>query len=69
MDSITQQIPLLRGEADNYDGVTVTIAEHMDAEVFTERLRASLSYWREEVLTIDFRVNPYKLIVQIKESL
>jgi len=46
------QIPLLEGETDNYDGVTVTMVEPMDSEVFTESLRASLSHWREEVLTI-----------------
>ncbi|KAJ0233038.1 NUDIX hydrolase domain-containing protein [Hirschfeldia incana] len=39
---------LLVGEADNYDGVTVTMDEPMDAEVFTHRLRASLSHWREQ---------------------
>lgn len=49
---------LLKGEADNYDGVTVTISESMDAQVFTEKLKASLSLWKEQVLTIDFRFNP-----------
>ncbi|KAF8080526.1 hypothetical protein N665_0936s0005 [Sinapis alba] len=39
---------LLIGETDNYDGVTVTMEEPMDAEVFTARLRASLSHWRQE---------------------
>ncbi|CAF2231806.1 hypothetical protein BRARA_H00834 [Brassica rapa] len=39
---------LLIGEPDNYDGVTVTMEEPMDAEVFTARLRASLSQWRQE---------------------
>ncbi|KAJ4881174.1 Nudix hydrolase 7 [Raphanus sativus] len=39
---------LLIGETDSYDGVTVTVEEPMDAEVFTERLRASLSHWRQE---------------------
>ncbi|VVB01409.1 unnamed protein product [Arabis nemorensis] len=39
---------LLKGEADNYDGVTVTISEAMDAQVFTEKLKASLSIWKEE---------------------
>ncbi|CAE5976084.1 unnamed protein product [Arabidopsis arenosa] len=48
MDTRAQQIPLLEGEIDNYDGVTVTMVEPMDAEVFTESLRASLSHWREE---------------------
>jgi len=44
-----EQIPLLfKGETDNFHGVTVTIEEPMEAEVFTERLRASLSHWREE---------------------
>lgn len=42
---------LLIGETDSYDGVTVTVEEPMDAEVFTERLRASLSHWRQEVFT------------------
>ncbi|ESQ55867.1 hypothetical protein EUTSA_v10025945mg [Eutrema salsugineum] len=42
------QILLLEGETDNFNGVTVTIEEPMDAEVFTERLKASLSHWREE---------------------
>lgn len=55
MDPRAQQIPLLEGETDNYDGVTVTMVEPMDAEVFTESLRASLSHWREEVLTIYLR--------------
>ena len=41
---------ILNGETDNYDGVTVTMDEPMDAEVFTHRLRASLSHWREQVL-------------------
>lgn len=39
---------ILIGETDNYDGVTVTMNEPMDAEVFTHRLRASLSHWRQE---------------------
>lgn len=39
---------VLIGEIDNYDGVTVTMSEPMDAEVFTHRLRASLSHWRQE---------------------
>ncbi|CDY09721.1 BnaC07g33400D [Brassica napus] len=39
---------ILNGETDNYDGVTVTMDEPMDAEVFTHRLRASLSHWREQ---------------------
>ncbi|KAG2263370.1 hypothetical protein Bca52824_070449 [Brassica carinata] len=39
---------ILIGETDNYDGVTVTMDEPMDAEVFTHRLRASLSLWREQ---------------------
>ncbi|KAF8082587.1 hypothetical protein N665_0818s0003 [Sinapis alba] len=39
---------ILIGETDNYDGVTVTMEEPMDAEVFTHRLRASLSHWRQE---------------------
>ncbi|KAL0854792.1 hypothetical protein Bca101_059944 [Brassica carinata] len=39
---------LLIGETDNYDGVTVTMEEPMDAEVFTARLRTSLSHWRQE---------------------
>ncbi|WZY70089.1 hypothetical protein YC2023_002329 [Brassica napus] len=39
---------IFQGEPDNYDGVTVTIAEPMDAAVFTEKLRASLSHWRQE---------------------
>ncbi|KAG2239125.1 hypothetical protein Bca52824_089985 [Brassica carinata] len=39
---------IFQGEADNYDGVTVTITEAMDATVFTEKLRASLSHWRQE---------------------
>lgn len=39
---------ILIGETDNYDGVTVTMNEPMDAEVFTHRLRASLSHWREQ---------------------
>lgn len=42
---------ILIGETDNYDGVTLTIEEPMDAEVFAERLRASLSHWRQEVFT------------------
>lgn len=48
MGTRAQQIPLLEGETDNYDGVTVTMVEPMDSEVFTESLRASLSHWREE---------------------
>ncbi|CAH2078937.1 unnamed protein product [Thlaspi arvense] len=47
MDNTAEQVILLNGEADNYNGVTVTIKERIDAEVFTERLRASLSHWRE----------------------
>ncbi|KAJ4900093.1 Nudix hydrolase 7 [Raphanus sativus] len=39
---------ILIGETDNYDGVTVTMNEPMDAEVFSHRLRASLSHWRQE---------------------
>lgn len=40
---------IFQGESDNYDGVTVTITEAMDAADFTEKLRASLSHWRQEV--------------------
>lgn len=45
---------ILIGETDNYDGVTVTMNEPMDAEVFTHRLRASLSHWRQEVFFTTF---------------
>ncbi|XP_010435024.1 PREDICTED: nudix hydrolase 7-like [Camelina sativa] len=48
MESRAKQISLLDGEIDNYDGVTVNMEEPMSAEVFTQRLRASLSHWRDE---------------------
>lgn len=48
---------LLIGEPDNYDGVTVTMEEPMDAEVFTARLRASLSQWRQEVFTSSIQLS------------
>ncbi|CAN8274993.1 unnamed protein product [Cochlearia groenlandica] len=42
---VSDQIHLLNGVTDNYDGVTVTIEEPMVPEVFTHRLKASLSQW------------------------
>uniref|UniRef100_A0A1J3J0K3 Nudix hydrolase n=2 Tax=Noccaea caerulescens TaxID=107243 RepID=A0A1J3J0K3_NOCCA len=47
-ETIAQQIPLFEGETDNYDGVTVTMKEPMDTQVFTNSLTASLSHWREQ---------------------
>ena len=59
---------LLIGEPDNYDGVTVTMEEPMDAEVFTAMLRASLSHWRQEVFK--FKTTLVKdLIMLIVKSL
>ncbi|CAH8391948.1 unnamed protein product [Eruca vesicaria subsp. sativa] len=36
------EMDILIGETDNYDGVTVTLEEPMDAEVFTLRLLFSI---------------------------
>ncbi|CAA7016559.1 unnamed protein product [Microthlaspi erraticum] len=47
-ETIAEQIPLLEGETDNYDGVTVTMKDPMDAQVFTDSLKASLSHWKEQ---------------------
>lgn len=58
---------IFQGEADNYDGVTVTITEAMDATVFTEKLRASLSHWRQEVFKTTLLKDLIMLIVKSLE--
>lgn len=55
---------IFQGEADNYDGVTVTITEAMDAAVFTEKLRASISHWRQEVFKTTLLKDLIMLIVK-----
>lgn len=45
-----EQIQLLKGKEDNYDGVVVNMDEPMDPEDFVAALRASISQWRQKVV-------------------
>ncbi|CAN6479798.1 unnamed protein product [Victoria cruziana] len=43
-----EEVEVLVGEEDNYDGVTVKIKEQLDVGVFVAKLRASLTKWKEQ---------------------
>ncbi|XP_031492665.1 nudix hydrolase 7-like isoform X1 [Nymphaea colorata] len=43
-----EEVEVLVGEEDLYDGVTVTIKEQIDVGVFVAKLRASLTKWKEQ---------------------
>lgn len=47
-DSGIQQIQLPDWREDSSGGVTVVMKERMDAGVFTPRLRASISTWKQQ---------------------
>ena len=46
-----QQIELLTGTPDSFGGVSVEIKNPMDSNLFGDLLRASISQWRQKVLT------------------
>lgn len=46
-----QQIELLTGTPDSFGGVSVEIKNHMDSNIFSDLLRASISQWRQQVLS------------------
>lgn len=46
-----QQIELLTGTPDSFGGVSVEIKNHMDSTIFSDLLRASISQWRQQVLS------------------
>ncbi|KAK9041118.1 hypothetical protein V6N11_016236 [Hibiscus sabdariffa] len=43
-----QQVGLLSGVEDNYEGITLEIEKSMDSEAFISLLRASLSQWKQQ---------------------
>lgn len=45
-----QQVQLLNGVEDLYQGVVVEIKEYIDSSIFIPLLRASLSQWKQQVL-------------------
>lgn len=47
-----KEIGLLNATEDLYDGVTVEMKEPMESEVFVSLLRASMSKWRQQVLSL-----------------
>lgn len=47
-----QQLELLNGEYDSYDGVIVKMKDPMDPNEFGSLLRASLSQWKQQVFDL-----------------
>ncbi len=45
-----EQVRLLNGVGDSYEGIIVEIKEHMDSRNFVPILRASISQWKQQVL-------------------
>lgn len=50
VENEVEQIGMLNGVEDFYEGITVEIKEHMDSHVFIPILRASISKWKNQVL-------------------
>ncbi|KAG8642208.1 hypothetical protein MANES_12G066303v8 [Manihot esculenta] len=48
VENEVEQIGLLNGVEDFYEGITVEIEEHMDSHVFVPLLRASISKWKNQ---------------------